>query len=79
MAAETIDNYQLIMITSSEIHSESRWTAWSDAGESTDISYECDWCGEAVSRESASRREVGTGEDAVVVLLCPDCDHGTDD
>jgi hypothetical protein len=69
------------MINSSEIHSEpSRWNAaWSDTRASVDVSYECDWCGEAVSRETASRREVGKGDDVAVVLLCPDCDHGTDD
>jgi hypothetical protein len=39
---------------------------------------ECDWCGRAVRRETGYER-VEHGDDGVeVVLLCPDCELGTE-
>jgi hypothetical protein len=43
-----------------------------------DAVLECDWCGRAVSRETAFER-VQRGDDGVeVVLLCAECELGTD-
>jgi hypothetical protein len=66
------------MINSSEVHSESSWNTWSEASSSVEMTHECDWCGQAVNRETACTRAVGKGDEVEVVLLCPECDHGAD-
>lgn len=46
------------------------------ASSTAEMAYECDWCGRAVTRETASERPGGdTGE---VVLLCGPCAYGVD-
>ncbi len=63
--------------SSTELGSELSGSNLGQAESSTaQVGFECDWCGRAVSRETASERPGGdTGE---VVLLCGQCAYGMD-
>jgi len=39
---------------------------------------ECDWCGRPVRPETAVKRVQRAGDESQVVILCSECEHGTD-
>jgi hypothetical protein len=43
-----------------------------------DALLECDWCGRPVRRETALERVQQGGDGSEVVLLCSECELGTD-
>lgn len=43
-----------------------------------ELPYECDFCGCAVHREMAAVRVHRTDDSIEVVVLCPECESGTD-
>ncbi len=68
-----IARYELIMINSIEIGSES---VVNETSTTADVTYECDWCGRPVRPETAGSRSAGDAEG--VVLLCAQCEFGTE-
>ncbi len=44
-----------------------------------DLPYECDFCGRAVHRETAAIRTLRTDDAIEVVVLCPECESGSDE
>ncbi len=43
-----------------------------------DVAHECDWCGRSVRPHTAFRRILRGDDGNQVLILCADCERGTD-